>query len=148
MKSAQETFQKGMDIVNVLDLSDEYQQCLKEIELLINKTFKNFESKIDEALIKGKDIINNWDDAGKLYHGLIAQSPTQNIPWKLHIEWHKIQLGIDLKFKEIVESLGQIYDWIMGCFCKECKSAKHLSEKESKQRMREQWIQLGLVETN
>ena len=120
-KSSKNSFERAShDINKMAKLSEEIKDKIKEMDTKIDKNYKLYEGKIDDAVKKtalGNKLVQDiyseelFGDFGKCYYDI-------------YDAWHDLELQIDLEFINIARILKKVYPGALVCTCHKCQDAK------------------------
>ena len=111
LEMARKDLQNGCHIISQCKPSEENKKIMKELEKEIEKTFAEFQTKIEKVFECAKDV-NGRKLVKKIY---LENSRT------ISETWHDLRLSTNVKFIEMAKKLGKNYPGNFTCKCYKCQ---------------------------
>ena len=120
LESARKDLLHGRHIISQCKPSEENEKIMKELEKKIEKTYKEFQTKIREAFESAKDV-----DSSELVKEIYLEILDEHLVFKdsraIWRTWHDLQLSINVKFIKMAKRMGKNYPGNMTCTCHKCQ---------------------------
>ena len=103
---------------------------METIKGKIEELFQMFEGQIDKVAEEVKDYETLYD----------VSNTWGKLTTRIYHEWHDLMMSNDLSFKHFASEQNETYLWASNCFCKKCKKAKKLTDKDKEEVQKKQHI--------